>query len=108
MDEADDAPGADDVVIFEGADAASTVKVPKVEVATGNTNTSYYAYWVEDEGVKADLAWSEGSFTDAGRKQAARLSASPGVDHGVFGGPFASTQVQYPIDQGDAVQRLSR
>ena len=24
----------DDVVIFEGADAASTVKVPKVEVAT--------------------------------------------------------------------------
>ena len=101
MDEADDAPGADDVVIFEGADAASTVKVPKVEVATGNTNTSYYAYWVEDEGVKADLAWSEGSFTDAGRKQAARLSASPGVDHGVFGGPFASTQVQYPIDQGD-------
>ena len=101
LGDARSAPAADDVVIFEGADAASTVKVPKVEVATGNTNTSYYAYWVEDEGVKADLAWSEGSFTDAGRKQAARLSASPGVDHGVFGGPFASTQVQYPIDQGD-------
>ena len=61
------APGADDMVIFEGADAAATVKVPKVEVATTSGDKSYYAYWVEDQGVKADLAWNEGSFTDAER-----------------------------------------
>jgi len=92
-------PAADDVVIFEGADAAATVKVPKVEVTTNSGNTSYYAYWVEDEGVKADLAWNEGSFTDASREQAARLAASPGPDHGVFGGPFASG-VTYPLESG--------
>ena len=93
------APAADDLVIFEGSDAAGTVKVPKVEVATTGGNTSYYAYWVEDEGVKADLAWNEGSFTDADREQAARLSATPGPDHGVFGGPFA-TGVSYPLESG--------
>ena len=93
------APGVGDMVIFEGADAAATVKVPKVEVATTSGDKSYYAYWVEDQGVKADLAWNEGSFTDADREQAARLSATPGVDHGVFGGPFASG-VTYPIKEG--------
>ena len=45
------------------------------------------------------MAWNEGSFTDADRKQAARLSATPGVDHGVFGGPFASG-VTYPLKEG--------
>ena len=93
------APAADDLVIFAGADAAGTVKVPKVDVATTGGNTSHYAYWIEDEGVKADLAWNEGSFTDEDREQAARLSAAPGPDHGVFGGPFA-TGVSYPLEEG--------
>ena len=44
--------------------AASTVKVPKVEVATTSGNKSYYAYWVEDQGVKADLAWNEIAYPD--------------------------------------------
>ena len=102
------AVGSDDVVIFEGADAAGTVKVPKVEVATTGGNTSYYAYWVEDEGVKADLAWNEGSFTDEDREQAARLSAAPGPDHGVFGGPFA-TGVSYPLESGSGyVDKLEK
>ena len=93
-------PAADDTAIFAGADAASTVKVPKVEVATAAAgNTSYYAYWVEDQGVKADLAWNEGSFTDADRQQAARLSSAPGPDHAVFEGPFASG-VTYPLEKG--------
>jgi hypothetical protein len=61
-----DAPSNNDVLIFEGLSAIgladpngeNSVKVPKVEVATSNAgNTSYYAYWVEDEGVKTDLAW---------------------------------------------------
>ena len=100
------AAAADDVVIFEGVDAAgnadpaSTVKVPKVEVATATPgNSSYYAYWVEDEGVKVDLAWNQGSFTDADREQAARLSTAPGPDHSVFSGPFA-TGVSHPLESG--------
>jgi Tfp pilus assembly protein PilX len=97
---------ADDFAIFEGVDAAgnadpaSTVKVPKVEVATATPgNSSYYAYWVEDEGVKVDLAWNQGSFTDADREQAARLSTAPGPDHSVFSGPFA-TGVSHPLASG--------
>jgi len=100
-------PASDDVVIFEGVDASGnpdpdgpdSVKVPKVEVATGTSDKSYYAYWVEDEGLKADLAWNEGSFTDTDRKQAARLSSTPGPDFGVFDGPFASG-LNYPIKEG--------
>ena len=97
---------ADDFVIFEGVDAAgnadpaSTVKVPKVEVATATPgNSSYYAYWVEDEGVKVDLAWNEGNFSDTDRQQAARLSTAPGPDHAVFEGPFSSG-VSYPLEKG--------
>ena len=100
------AAAADDVAIFEGVDAAgnadpaSTVKVPKVEVATATPgNSSYYAYWVEDQGVKVDLAWNEGNFSDTDRQQAARLSTAPGPDHAVFEGPFSSG-VSYPLEKG--------
>ena len=68
-------------------------------MATAGSNTSYYAYWVEDEGVKVDLAWNQGSFTDADREQAARLSTAPGPDHAVFEGPFTSG-VTYPLESG--------
>lgn len=90
-------PGTDDVLIFESAEAAGSVKVPKVEVVGSATDvTSHYAYWVEDNGVKADLEWNDGNFSDDGREQIARLSAAPGPDHGVFGGPFESG-MSYPI-----------
>ena len=72
------------VVIFEGSDrhARPRVKVPKVEVATTSGNKSYYAYWVEDEGVKTDLNWYEVAKASTGsddteRAQARRLSAMP-------------------------------
>ena len=55
----------DDVVIFQGLDSggnletnengtygSNSVIVPRVEVATTTGNSSYYAYWVEDEGGK--------------------------------------------------------
>jgi Tfp pilus assembly protein PilV len=108
------AAAADDMVIFEGVDSSGnpdpdgpdSVKVPKVEVATTPGNKSYYAYWVEDESTKADLAWNEGEFASDERKQTARLSATPGVDHGVLKGPpgalegpFASG-VSYPLEKG--------
>ena len=100
---------ADDIAIFEGVDEASTVKVPKVEVAAATAgNSSYYAYWVEDQGVKVDLAWNEGSYNDADRQQAARLSASPGPDHAVFDGPFSSG-VTYPLEKGSGyVDKLQK
>jgi Tfp pilus assembly protein PilX len=82
---------ADDVLAFQGKDAATSVRVPKVTVTGGA-----YAYWVEDEGLKADLGWSEGKFTDNQRKQSARLTAAPGPDHGTFDGPF-SGKTNYPV-----------
>ncbi len=80
-----------DVQIFTGKDAASTVIVPKVTVNSGS-----YAYWVEDLGLKADLVWSEGKFTNNERKQSARLCAAPGPDHGSFKGPFSGKN-NYPV-----------
>jgi Tfp pilus assembly protein PilX len=80
-----------DVQLFTGKDAATSVKVPKVTVNSGS-----YAYWVEDLGLKADLGWSEGKFTNNERKQSARLSAAPGPDHGSFEGPF-SGKTNYPV-----------
>ncbi|MEY4242834.1 MAG: hypothetical protein RLZZ245_419 [Verrucomicrobiota bacterium] len=84
-----------DVQVFSGKDAATSVKVPKVTTDSGS-----YAYWVEDLGLKADLGWSEGKFTNDVRKQSARLSAAPGPDHGSFGGLF-SEKTNYPVTKTD-------
>jgi hypothetical protein len=84
-------PGTEDVLVFTGKDAASSVRVPKIKINDGS-----YAYWVADEGLKADLGWSEGKFTTDERKQTARLTAAPGPDHGSLGGPF-SGKPNYPI-----------
>ena len=86
------APAADELVIFEAVNAAGTpmpvndVIVEKVAISNAGSSSSesFYAYWVEDQGVKADLAWNEAEFTDDQRKQAARLASSPGVDYQVF------------------------
>jgi len=85
------AAATDDVSIFEGLDAAGTVKVPKVEVATTAGNKSYYAYWVEDEGVKTDLNWYEVAKASTGsddteRAQARRLSAMPAQNYWLTSG----------------------
>lgn len=97
-------PATTDYEIFKAVDASgnssasNSVKVPKVEISSNSsTSKHYYAYWVEDEGLKADLGWKEGNATTSELKQAARLSAAPGVDYGVFGGPFTSSNVKYPI-----------
>jgi len=76
----------DDVAIFEGLNTADTVKVPKVEVVTTAGDKSYYAYWVEDEGVKVDLNWYEVAKASTGsddseRAQARRLSAMPAQNY---------------------------
>lgn len=93
------AAGSDEHVIFEGSDEGSSVKVPKVEITSTSdvVGKGYYAYWVEDEGVKADLGWNEGGFDGDERKQSARLSATSGPDYEVFEGPFKD-KVTYPIE----------
>ncbi|MCF7667893.1 MAG: hypothetical protein K9M60_03835, partial [Akkermansiaceae bacterium] len=97
------APATTDYEIFKAVDASgnssatNSVKVPKVEISSNSsTSKHYYAYWVEDEGLKADLGWKEGDASTTELKQAARLSAAPGADYGVFKGPF-NGKVKYPI-----------
>jgi len=95
--------------IFKGVnatgapEAANDVIVDKISFSSaGSLGESAYAYWVEDEGVKADLAWNEGTFTDGERKQAARLSSAPGVDYEVFASDDSSPfngLVAHPIEQ---------
>jgi len=98
--------------IFAAVDASgdpdpnNNVIVEKIPISSaGVLNDSYYAYWVEDEGVKADLAWNEGEFAvdEDARKQAARLSSAPGVDYGVFAGDATSPfkdKVAHPLEEG--------
>jgi len=109
MDVADDNPDAGDVMIFEGLDDAATVKVPKVEVATTSGNTSYYAYWVEDEGVKTDMNWYETPTKNGGaeRAQARRLSAMPAPNYWLTNkggdlGPFRD-----PNDDGSTADAIA-
>ena len=100
---------ANPYTIFEAVDASGNrdlnndVIVEKIPFSdAGSLSESYYAYWVEDEGVKADLSWNEGTFSDAERKQSARLSAAPGVDYSVFGSDASSPfqgAVNYPLEK---------
>ncbi|MEP2774488.1 MAG: hypothetical protein ABJ118_15315 [Luteolibacter sp.] len=88
----------DDFTIFLGDDAESSVVVPKIAVNDGSQYPGAYAYWVEDEGLKADLSWSEATTPDSVVKQASRLSAAPGPDYGVFDGPF-NGEFTYPLEE---------
>jgi hypothetical protein len=81
-------------------------QVQKVALDTVPGGTRYFAFWVEDEGVKADLSWNQtpASSTTSERAQALRLSTAPGPDYGVLNGtaangPFGTTSypITYPI-----------
>lgn len=95
--------------IFQAVDAsgnrvlANDVVVDKIPIEQVASSTeSYYAYWVEDNGVKADLSWNEGEFSQVERKQVARLSSTPGVDYAVFAGDATSPfkgQVAHPLEK---------
>lgn len=93
----EDVIGVDDVVIFEGVNGNESVKIPKVNLTGNGGMRGSYAYWVEDEGVKADLDWDEGEYVSDEKAQFARLSAVPGPDYDVFEGPFKG-EVSYPIE----------
>lgn len=97
------------VTIFHGSDSdgqpdpQGDVEVDRVSLGTKGS----YAFWVEDSGVKADLAWNEGSFDDEKRQQAARLSSATGVDYSVFEGPFSGV-VKHPLEQDGSNAWLKR
>jgi hypothetical protein len=109
-------PVTGDKVIFEMVDAtgnpdpngADSVKVPKVEVATTTAgNKSYYAYWVEDEGVKSDMAWNEveaasTGTTDQERAQARLLGSDPGPNYWLGAVTGALGPYRDPNDDGSA------
>jgi hypothetical protein len=98
-------------VILEAGDTSddneiNDVIVDKVEVDTVGGNSSYYAYWVSDEGTKASFAWNQASHgNDTASQDAARLSASPGFDYGVFsstaGSPYSLPS--YPLNGSDTL-----
>jgi len=75
-------------------DTDASVAADRIPLGT----TGSYAFWTEDAGVKADLAWNEGEFDDEARQQTARLSSTPGVNFEVFEGPF-SGKVNHPLER---------
>ncbi|MEP2776226.1 MAG: hypothetical protein ABJQ29_06950 [Luteolibacter sp.] len=107
-------PGINDLKIFEGESADDDVIVPKVDVTDSLGNDGAYAYWVEDQGVKADLGWYEGNFSTADKTQTARVEATPGPDYKIFedstlGWNFAG--VNYPISKtssADWVDKITK
>ena len=89
--------------LFTNADGTPYIQAGKVQIDDVPGGKRYFAFAVEDEGVKADLSWSEApaAATTAERAQASRLSAAPGPDYaalnGIGGtsGPFPSST--YPL-----------
>lgn len=88
---------ANHLALASNSDGTAQFQVEKVlidELKQGGDASShrvlrkrYFAFAVEDEGVKADLSWSElppTPSTPSNRGQASRLSAMPGPDYKVF------------------------
>lgn len=79
----------DPFVIFDGTvdgtRESQDVEVDEISVlGASGAKTSSYAYWVEDNGLKADISWNETTDTRDESAQAARLSSAPGIDPRVF------------------------
>ena len=91
-----------------GGDPLNSVSVPLVSVSdSSNQISGAYAYWIEDEGVKADLRWHEEEFALSGGKpdrlkvNSHRYSVVSGGDAGVFIDPSIVTNpirgLSYPL-----------
>ena len=102
--------GSSGIRIFDGVDEngatdpARSVNAPLVPVDSNSMKESAYAYWIEDEGVKAKLSWNESTDREdaistnlgADALQRSRLTVPPGVDFGRIGGSFES-ELNYPM-----------
>ncbi|MGJ8671352.1 hypothetical protein [Rubritalea sp.] len=71
----------DPLTIFDGAGVADDVEVDKISILgeNGEANGSY-AFWVQDNGVKASTVWSLNETGTDEEQQAARLMAAAGPD----------------------------
>ncbi|MGJ8656605.1 MAG: hypothetical protein ACSHX6_09135 [Akkermansiaceae bacterium] len=91
-------------VIFDGTvdgtQESHDVVVDEIEIMDASgTQTGSYAYWVEDNGVKADISWNESLDTRDEIVQAARLSSSPGADPRVF----QDASAPYDLDDNETL-----
>ncbi len=103
------ADGVSGVELFEGKDlSGGTVPEDSIRAALvpieGGGGLGAYAFSIEDEGVKAKVAWNEttervdaiDSDLGAPALQRSRLGASAGADFTVFGGPFEDA-LEFPL-----------
>lgn len=88
--------------LFTNPDGSAFIQAGKVQIDEVPGGRRYFAFAVEDEGVKANLSWSEtpasAANNTAERAQASRLSAAPGPDYAAINGasgPF--TPLTYPL-----------
>jgi hypothetical protein len=100
-------------MMFQAVDASDvpiankSVKAPLVPIdGLKGTPIGSYAYWVEDEGVKAKLSFTEDetrrSSLSAAELQRSRLSAVPGVDFNQLDELFGShPDFTYPLYDSD-------
>ena len=92
-----------EVTLFNGASVEDDVIIPKLELIDGNNDsTGKYAYWIEDEGVKANLGWYESDNSNPYVKQTSRLSSVLGPDYSIFEGPFNDYTIEYPISKNSS------
>lgn len=69
------------------------VIVPKVDILKNASTTGRYAYWTEDMGVKANMAWNEmSSSAPEIVRTAARMAVSPSINYDTFGGPLENAR----------------
>ena len=101
------------VSLFNKSDGTPYAQVEKIRFDSGNEVDGYFAFHIEDEGVKADLSWSEMPLdeTTPDRYQSSRLSSVPGPDYGVLNGaldngPFEGIAYPLTIDGSSVLKNV--
>ncbi|MGJ8651169.1 MAG: hypothetical protein ACSHX4_12490 [Opitutaceae bacterium] len=104
----DPSTGREFVSLYTDSGGDPYMQVEKVPVEIGSSQGAYFAFSVEDESAKVDLAWNEISSTPSSgeHRQASRLAAAPGPDYGALNGsagngPFTGAVVNYPLTVED-------
>ena len=92
------------IALLSKSDGTAHIQVEKVFIDEVKRGKRYFAFSVEDEGVKADLSWSETPALGANgdeRAQQRRLSAVPGPDYAALQGPENNGpfgEITYPLE----------
>lgn len=102
-------------ILIKNPDGSAYAQAQKVLIDSVPGGKRYFAFVVEDEGVKADLSWSQtpAALTTGDRAQASRLSAAPGPDYAALNGtsgngPFgqSSYPISYPLSNDGSTSFL--